>query len=313
VEQLHNIFYRSFYAMGTRFELLIPAQENDELEKIFQKLRDEVMWWHNRLNRFDPDSDIALINREAARHPVPLDSDVFAILELCDRYHQLTSGLFDPAILPLQVYWHDNQDNTHPEEMEKRAKQCGWKQVVLDRERQTVFFKTKETGFVSGGFGKGYALGIAGKILRESGVENALISFGGSSILALGHHPHGPYWPVGIPDIFNPGQNAYVFRLHDSGLSTSGASQQRTPAGDRQYLHIFNPVTGMPAQGWKTISVEATDPLDAEVMSTVVMYRDKEKRDFLYENFQILQVIKVEYLNQKANVRIFNPPKKDQS
>lgn len=47
-----------------------------------------------------------------------------------------------------------------------------------------------------GAIAKGYALERVRKILDEAGVRNALLNFGGSSALGMGHHPLGPHWEV---------------------------------------------------------------------------------------------------------------------
>ncbi len=286
--------------MGTRFEIVIPEPEREQLETLFQKIREKVLWWHHRLSRFEPESDISRINREAHGHPVSVDANVFTVLQQCEIYHRKTNGLFDPAILSLQKYWEETRYEGSPEKAATLATCSGWKQVVLDPENSTVTLSSKETGLDAGAFGKGWALREAGILLREAGIHHALLSFGGSSILALGHHPNGPHWPAGITDIFRSYQNIYTFPLRDSALSSSGVSAQRTPAGEHRYLPIIHPKTGIPAQGWKNIVVETPDPFEAEVLSTAFFLADEKEQKSLLQHFKnIIRGIQVEYLNQK--------------
>ncbi len=304
----NNIFYRSFYAMGTRFEMVIPQEASSRLEVLAGRVEREVRWWEERLSRFRDDSDISRINREAADHPVTVDEKVFAVLEECDRYHHLTEGLFDPAILPLQEYWQ--QEGTQEvKEVEGTPPHGRWAEVVLDPAEKRVAFLSQGTGIDPGGFGKGVALREVSRILQEEGIRNALLSFGGSSILALGRHPHGPHWPVGIPDIFDPSRNVYLFSLRDNSLSTSGVSAQRQPRGKELYLHVLNPLTGKPVKGWKSVSAQHPDPFTAEVLSTVFLAADKENYNTLLSRFPGSGIILINYLNRKANIVTFEASK----
>ncbi|HHJ11007.1 MAG TPA: FAD:protein FMN transferase [Bacteroidetes bacterium] len=302
----NNLFYRSFYAMGTRFEMVIPGSERKRLENFSRDMEEKVLWWHRHLSRFEPDSDISRVNLEASRHPVEVDEKIFFVLEECNRYVRDTHGLFDPAILAIQEFWKESRWSGDPQDVKKIASRSGWKQVILDPEKQTVFFKTKDTGIDPGAFGKGLALREAGNFLKNEGLENALLSFGGSSILGVGKHPHGPHWPVGITHIFAPYRNVYVFPLHDAALSSSGASLQRKPAGKEEYLPVFHPRTGMPVTGWKTVSVMTKDPLEAEILSTAFLVANETERDDILKTFAgISQSVEIIYLKQKENVRTF--------
>ncbi len=294
--------------MGTRFEMVIPEEPSSRLESLSRHVEEVVKWWEERLSRFRDDSDISRINREAAGHPVEVEEQVFAVLEECDRYHRLTDGLFDPAILALQAFW---QEEGRREEAETGlpASFPGWEAVELDPAAMTVSLHSPDTGIDPGGFGKGAALRTVKKLLTEAGVAHALVSFGGSSILALGRHPHGQHWPVGIPNIFNPAENVYLFRLHDSSLSTSGVSSQRIPHGKEMYLHVLNPLTGKPVSGWQNVSVQHPDPFTAEVLSTAFLAADKEKRNIFLSRFPESRIILINYLNQKPNIVTFEAPK----
>ena len=302
-----NIFYRSFYAMGTRFEMIIPEGATSPLEALAGRVEQAVQWWEERLSRFREESDIARINREGADHPVVVDEKVFTVLEECDHYHRITEGLFDPAILSLQAFWQERDDPAlpPPEDLPRGR----WKEVVLDPAERTVALRSPEAVLDPGAFGKGVALRAVRQILEEEGIQDALLSFGGSSILALGHHPHGPHWPVSIPDIFNPAVNVYLFEMRDQALSTSGVSAQRLPRGEKERLHVLNPLTGEPVRGWKSVSVQHTDPFTAEVLSTAFLAAEEGQYSRLLGNFPDTKIILVEYLNRKPNIFTFEAPK----
>ena len=101
----------------------------------------------------------------------------------------------------------------------------GMKQVILDRDKMTIHFRNEVVQVDFGGFGKGYALERIRKLLLSHGILNAFISFGESSVLALGNHPHGTGWKAGVNHQMITGNSLFSFDLQNESLSTSGMGQ----------------------------------------------------------------------------------------
>ena len=97
-----------------------------------------------------------------------------------------------------------------------------------------------------GAVGKGYAADLAAKILREHGVESAILSLGGN-IHTIGTRPDGTDWRVGIRA---PWEEEYlgVLEISDAAVVTSGGYENyfEDEAGNI-YWHILDPTTGYPA------------------------------------------------------------------
>ena len=72
------------------------------------------------------------------------------------------------------------------------------------------------------------------------------------------------------------------FNLQNTALSTSGNTLQYTG-------HIMNPLTGIFNEQRKASSIISTDPLEAEILSTVWMIANKEQQQLLTENFKDIQ------------------------
>ncbi len=159
-------FLTATNALGTRVELLIDAPESPSLRAIAEAAIDEVHCWHDRLSRFQTDSFLSHINRTAADHPVVLDEDLFELLALCDGVHRESSGAFDPT----------------------RAGAWG-SCVRLDRAARIVRFTRAGIDLDLGGVAKGFALDRAASVLREHGVESALLHAGTSGVIAIGPTP----------------------------------------------------------------------------------------------------------------------------
>lgn len=118
-------------------------------------------------------------------------------------------------------------------------------------------------GLDFGGLAKGWALSRAKDQLERVGCTSAFINFGGSSILALGSHPHGPAWQVALPNPFGD-DTLEVWNLKDTCMSTSGNVPGYTG-------HIIDPLTGERRCERRVTVALCPDPMDAEVLSTVLM------------------------------------------
>ena len=128
-----------------------------------------------------------------------------------------------------------------------------------------------------GGFAKGWFLTLCLDALRQEGVRNAFVDFGGSAILALGAHPHGDCWKVSVPNPYD-GSILAETDLKDTALSTSGNSPLYGG-------HILNPLTGEKVTARKLVTVRSADPLEAEVLSTALMAADESRRKIIEREF----------------------------
>src|SRR3954451_2484236 len=82
-------------AMGTWFEVRLLGDDPQHLADVAEAVLDEVERIDRLLSRFDPRSEIARINGEAARRAVRVDFEVLGLLETCRTAWQQTRGCFD--------------------------------------------------------------------------------------------------------------------------------------------------------------------------------------------------------------------------
>jgi thiamine biosynthesis lipoprotein len=164
----------------------------------------------------------------------------------------------------------------------------------MDEEKNEVFLKHPGMEIDLGGFGKGYALEKVKMLLEKHAVNNAVISFGDSSILAIGNHPYGDCWKVGIRHLLDTGKSAYTFDLKNEALSSSGMPDQHLNS-ERNGCHIINPETGKYREAIKTVSVCSGSPLDSEVLSTAITAADSIKRKKIFNNFPGCRAVEINY------------------
>ena len=124
-----------------------------------------------------------------------------------------------------------------------------------------------------GSIGKGYALDRAADILRDAGVENALLHGGTSTIFALGADPEASGWKVAIEHPGAEGEDKVlaVLELKDESLSVSAVWGKYFEIDGKRYGHVIDPRTGWPAAnvllGAMVLqSAEGTDALSTAVL-----------------------------------------------
>lgn len=290
--------------MATRFYVLIPGVKDSAGDELFQKIKSEVKRIELRLSRFIKESEISKLNREAFYSEVKTDEECFEILSVCKYGWELTDAAFDITLRPLMDYWKG--DKNHSEEnLATLMESVGMQHVDLNEEQQTVRFKNEKTELDLGGFGKGYALEKVKKMLESSHIENAFISFGESSVLAMGEHPAGGAWKIGINDYKNPGNSIHEFEVSGGSVSTSSNFYLNDDGELQHHQHIINPKTGKPHDHFTTASVSAGSPILAEILSTACLLLPDEKIRELLKKYQDIEIMKVNYESNEPEISEF--------
>lgn len=128
------------------------------------------------------------------------------------------------------------------------------------------------------GFVKGYALRRIALILKAGKVKDAFINFGGTSMMALGKHPYGDCWTFTLEDPETEDE-IQEFELRGECLSVSGNTSECNG-------HIINPLTHKVFEDARLSIVKTKDPLDAEILSMVLLLaNDSQKKEMSY-NFK---------------------------
>lgn len=245
--------------MGTQLDVLFLSDDESQAHNIWNNITQEVLRLHQMLNRFSPESELSIINKEALYHQIEVSPSLFTILTDCLRYSEITLGYFDITLLDYST-------------------------IILGPTTSTIQFTNPETQLDLGGYAKGYALEVIRNLLINNEIENAFINFGNSSVLALGTHPHGDYWPVGVINPYNPEHVIRTFQLKNESLSSSGNSLQKEK-------HIINPFNRQYNTEKKIVSIVASNALDAEVLTTALYVCPRESVKSIIANFNIKEYL----------------------
>lgn len=241
------VYSHSFFAMYTRFTMLIPGMDDGSGEKLARGAEQRVEEWEQCLSSFRSGAELQLINELAANRVLKVSEPMGRVLDICDDYNSLTDGLFDPAV---------NQN---------RSK---WTDLNWDSENRSIHFSSPDVKLDMGAIGKGIALDEVVDYLRAEGVSDAFLSFGESSIAGMGKHPHGDGWLVGSGD---------GFLLRDEFLSISGLQDLKEGRASESGAHIYHPRTGGLISHKHNVMVKCNSASEAEVLSTCAYLADEDE------------------------------------
>ena len=272
-------------AMRSRFEIVIvdaessPAAIRAAAEEALQEIA-EVEGW---LSAYRTDSLLYAVNATAADTSVRVDGRLFAFLQRAMALSEATDGAFDLTIGPLLRLWglgHGAEGGRLPSEDEIAATKAlvGMAQnVVLDADAQTVAFARPGVRLDPGAIGKGYALDRAADILRDAGIQNALLHGGTSSAIALGAPPDdSDGWPVLVRHPANDEILVADLRLRDLSLSVSAVHGKSFEIDGERYGHVIDPRTGRPTKSALLAAVVAPSATLTDALSTAALIGGRE-------------------------------------
>lgn len=257
--ELHH-YESTRLSMGCVYAIEVYGPDAARLPRIVDEAFDEVDRIDRLMSHYKPDSPLSRVNRDAARHPVAVEPELFDFIAEALRYTRDSHGAFDITVGPLMKTWgFFGGDGRMPSaaDLAEARRRVGAGHVVLNTTEKSIYFDTPGVELDLGGIAKGYAVDRVVAILRARGISAALISAGGSTIYALGAPTGRGGWNVAIQDPVDARKVARTIRLKDRALSVAGSSEKAFEHQGRRYSHIMDPRTGTPVEGVLSVAVLA--------------------------------------------------------
>ncbi len=258
-------------SMGTVLEVTLEAQSREEGRRVAEGLFGLSRRLEGLFSSFDPQSALSRLNRRSGLGPQRVGGELGEILALSLGYFRLTGGAFDITVGPLVELWRQAERRgvlPSEEELRKALARVGSGKIRLGP-RGWVELEASGMALDLGGIGKGYALDRMVEELRREGVRRAFLSFGQSSLFALGSSPEGGRWQV----LLRGPEGGFVGKvtLRDEALSVSAALGQVREIGGRPYGHVVDPRTGWALERRLEAFVVAPRASQAEALSTALL------------------------------------------
>ncbi len=261
----------TLFAMDTVIHIKIKGNEKylKEAEKIIYDI-------DSKFNAYDENSYIYKLN-SGETDIVPQDvSDVIKkSLEMCYN----TNGCFNIALKDVKDLWNlSDNDFKPPEEslINEALKTSDYSKILVEGNKVILNGMKIDLG----GIVKGHATDCIVNMFKENGVSEAIIDLGGN-VYAFSQKDE---IKVGVQAPFaSRGEIAYVVKVKDEAVISSGTYERYVEKDGHIYHHIFNPFTGYPVDnGISSVTVTCVNATMCDAYSTALLVMGQEKAEEFY-------------------------------
>jgi thiamine biosynthesis lipoprotein len=259
--------------MGTLFTITLYAANPTNAQAAAELAFRRVDALEDIMSDYQADSELMRLCDQPFGTAVPVSADLFNILRLSQHISELSDGAFDVTVGPYVRLWRFARKRKvlpTPAELEAARAAVGWRNLRLDPRRRTATLLAPNMRLDLGGIGKGYTADAALAVLKQQGINRALVAASGD--IAIGQAPPGAAgWKVGIAAIgTRSNQVERSVLLHHAGISTSGDSEQFIEINGVRYSHILNPATGLGLTNRIQATVIAPNATTTDTLDTTI-------------------------------------------
>lgn len=279
--------------MGSKFEITVVEQDSTKAEHQIDQAITEIDRIENLISEWRKETPISKVNQNAGISPVKVDSEIIQLTETALYFSKLTRGAFDISIVAMDIIWKFDDSMTElpsPQALRNSVRNVNYRDIIIDKQKSTLFLKNKGMKIGFGSIGKAYAAEKAKEILIRNGVTAGIINAAGD-VATWGKQPNGEPWRIGIQNPFQPDGIEAVLEMDNNAIVTSGSYEKFAEINGKRYSHIINPKTGIPSTGIISVSVWGQDATFANGLSTSVMVLDLKKGIQLLQKFKKYQYL----------------------
>jgi thiamine biosynthesis lipoprotein len=265
-------------ALGADSVLQIHHPDPATADRLIATALAEVRRLEAIMSLYRPDSTLVRLNRDGMLDDPP--PDLVRVLAESARFHDLMGGLFDVTVQPLWTLYaaHFGRRDADPAGPRAEAVAAAVARVGQDRVEfgpDRIRLRGAGMGITLNSIGQGYITDRVVELLRANGIEHALVDMG--KMRAIGTHPSGTPWRVGLENPDAPGEVAERIELFsDQAVGTAGGYGTQFDAAGR-FNHIFDPRNGSTSWRFKSVSVVAPTATEVNALSTTFTLMSREQ------------------------------------
>ncbi|HWQ30156.1 MAG TPA: FAD:protein FMN transferase, partial [Negativicutes bacterium] len=281
------------YLLGTVVEItLYDHQDERIIDEAFSRISEIES--EMTINNAET-SEIIALNNASGKNEVTLTPDTFYVVERGKYYSELSKGKFDITVGTVVKQWNIGTNYAavpDPAELAKAVKLVDYTKLILNKDKLTAKLEDEGMKVDLGAIAKGYSADEVARILKENGVQHAIINLGGN-VMTIGGNPKGTPWKIGIQDPFNPrGDFLGIVTVDNKTVVTSGTYERYFEANGKKYHHILDTTTGYPIENnLYSTSIIADKSIDGDGLSTTTLLLGLEDGMKLIEELDNVEAI----------------------
>lgn len=282
-----NVRYEAEFlnVFDTVTQIISYMDSKEEFEKFAALIHDDLYEYHRLFdiyNDYENLNNIKTINDRAGIEPVKVDRRIIDLLLFSKDAYIRTEGQCNIALGSVLKIWHQyreegigdavNASLPSQDMLQSAMAHTDIDKVIIDTDASTVFIADPEMSLDVGAVAKGYAVEQVCKNAEKQGYTSALISVGGN-VRAIGNKDgQGMPWNVGIqnPSLQSDQASITIVNIIGKSVVTSGIYERYYTVNGKNYHHIIDPETLMPADYFQSVSIICIDSGLADELSTAI-------------------------------------------
>jgi len=248
---------------------------------------------------WDVFSELSLLNRKPVNQWIVVSDELFFILSESQNLYQQTDGYFDPGIGRLIDLW-----GFGAVKVDQKPSRAQVSEILQHSSIQHLRFKLgmvkkiRDIHINLSAIVKGYAVDEIAKLLSAKNSRHYLVEIGGE-VVARGQNGDKD-WTLGIEQ--PAGGEPISLKLKNQAIATSGNYRNYFVWENKQYMHILEPDSGLPAKSdLASVSVLHDKAMMADAYATAMMAMGSQKAATLAKQLNLSVVL---ILKQQSDFKV---------
>ena len=283
------------------------AKNQEEFDRISGEILLQLGEYHRLFtiyHRFDGMENLCTVNelQNGEHRRVTVDARIIDMLLYAKDMYEVTGSKLNIAMGSVLSIWHRYRtaglnepwaaELPPMDQLKEAAKHTDINNLIIDEETSTVWLADPQMTLDVGAIAKGYAVEMVARSLEKQGISGYVINVGGN-VRTVGTKPNAEKWVAGIETPNTESDQPYVEYLNLAGESivTSGSYQRYYTVEDKNYHHIIDPTTLLPAEGYLSVSVVCKNSGEGDALSTALFCMPFEEGLALVESLPDVEAL----------------------
>lgn len=288
--QTANLKKYSFKSRQMGVEFRIDVFSESDPQEAVEKAFDRIAALNQIMSDYLVDSELWKLSESSGNNnKIKVSDDLWKVLNSAQQFNTLSHGAFDITAGPYFLLWRKSRvikSLPSARSSKRAANKVGMEKVLFNKKDRTVELTAAKMRLDLGGIAKGYAADEALRVLREEGVDFAMVD--GSGDIAMTAHPEGS-WPIFISDGVN--ESVEYIDFDGKAIATSGDAYQFVEIDGRRYSHIVDPKTGLGVTNRCRVTIIAPDCTTADALASTVTVLGPQKGMELVESLKGVEAL----------------------
>lgn len=254
--------------LGTFVEITAHGRTEEQVRTAVEKAFAAIARVQSLMSVHDTASALSRLNQMAATKAVPVERDLFTVLERGLALAAESGGAFDLTVAPTLARWGLRDRRL------RRSRAGDWRDVELLPRRRVRF--ARPVALDLGGIAKGFAVDQAIAVLRAAGLPAATVNAGGD-LRVFG--PRASVIHLRDPRV--PQALGHRLELRDAALATSSPCFTERRWRGQTVSHLVNPLSGRATLGAVSVTVRARECWLADALTKVVLHAPDRAQEIL--------------------------------